>query len=350
MYVRSISVAVCGQIFEGLASDNILHLNLNAIYVQVPEQKAVSRLIGSSLALYMIGISMGPSFASLLGDFRASFALAAALFVATLLYLLICIPSTSTQSRQTTAQVESQDSNEVALQRQVWKLLGTPFAPLSLFLAKPLTVIPAMALFLYNLVQSYSFYAIMVHASLEFGFSSRQNGFLISIAHATASIYLLSALYVAPFLLRRIRNSAKNQSAEQKSHQGRSDVAFAVGAMLTQALALSFLGFADEPWQLYAIVVLCAFGLSTPSFVKSSFVSHFDKSKGPQAVAALAIMETLGALLAPSMLGGLQVVSPGKGVFLFASGCVGVAALIFGTGSIALEIQKQRRPANNHVN
>jgi hypothetical protein len=75
-----VAIAMSGQVFEGLAFDNILHFNLNVVYVRAHSQHPTSRLIGSSLALYMIGISISPFVASLLGNFRDNFIVASGCF------------------------------------------------------------------------------------------------------------------------------------------------------------------------------------------------------------------------------------------------------------------------------
>lgn len=78
-----------GRIFEGLASDNLLHFNLNTIYVSltlpssVSGQKA-SQLMATSLGLYMLGTAVSPVAVSLFQSYTASFAAALAIFGITL--------------------------------------------------------------------------------------------------------------------------------------------------------------------------------------------------------------------------------------------------------------------------
>ena len=345
VHVGSITVAICGQVLEGLASDNILHFSLNAIYVQVSEQKTVSRLIGVSLALYMIGISVSPSVAGLLPSFQTSFAMAVALFATAFIYLLVCVPGPLPKGHEASASdaaVADITSQEIGHDFSALAFLKTTVSPFALFVAKPLALVLGIALLLYNAIQSYTFSAIMVHTSLDFGFSSKENGFLISIAHGTASIYLIFLLFVGPSLHKALRNAKRKHSAKGNDVQQKLDAPLAVGAMLTQAVALSLLGFATKIWQIYAIVALCALGLSTPSFIKSYFVTLFDKAEGSQAVAALAMMETLGGLVAPMIFGGIQSASPGREVFFFASGCIGVAALVFAVGATVQETRRLR--------
>jgi hypothetical protein len=314
---------------------------LNAIYVQAPRQ-IVSKLIGTSVAMFMIGISVSPTIAGVLPDFRMSFIMAMILFAITLLYILICVPNGSIKRSP------SNDSRSAAIntlakheyrKTTISNFMKTTMAPLSLLSMKPPAWIPAIALFLYNLIQSYAFTAIMVHTSIEFGFSSKKNGFLISIVHGVASIYLLLTLFLGPFLANFVCNSTRKKEKPLKS-RARTDASLAVSAMFTQSLALFMLGFATLEWQVYGSVALCAFGLSAPSFVKAYFVTIFDKSDGPQAVAALAIMETIGGLVAPLVFGGIQSFFPGKEVFFLAASCILLATAIFGVGFTILNPSK----------
>ena len=291
----------------------------------------------------MIGISVSPAIAGLLPDFRMSFAMAVAWFAMALIYLLICVPNRSAGKTR----AENPPRKRLAEKVAITALAREITAPLTLFTTKPLAAIPGVALFLYNLVQSYSFAAIMVHASLDFGFSGKQNGFLLSVAHAVASISLLLTLSLGPLLMNCASDRTTKDDMQCSDSRPRIDALLALSAMLIQAMALLFLGFAYEVWQIYASVALYALGLATPSFVKAYFVTLLPKSEGPRAVAALTMMETLGGLVAPVILGGIQSLIPGKVVFLLASGCVALAALIFGIGFAVLEVQIRRDAGDN---
>ena len=80
MSIRNIFVALSGRIFDGLASDNLLHFTLNTIYAQSSQPATTSLLIGYSLALYMIGISTSPFVAGLFQNFMISLLMAMVLF------------------------------------------------------------------------------------------------------------------------------------------------------------------------------------------------------------------------------------------------------------------------------
>lgn len=337
----SIRVALLGQVFEGFASDNILHFNLNAIYVQSPDERLVSRLIGTSLALYMIGISVSPAIASLLESFQASFMMASAIFTIALLYLLVGV---RTKQQEGPGQLPIVTSREpptpTAAKASLWDLVRFSASPLGIFATRPLSLVPGFALLLYNATQSYLFSAIMVYTSVTFGFSSRENGFLISIAHAVSSAYLLFTLFIIPYIWQKFRRYilVKVPGSVPLRSSGSTDAALAIFSLLIQALSVTLFALATKPWQVYSTMALCALGFATPSFIKSYFVTLFASSDAPQAVAALTMMEVLGSLLAPVGLGGLQTLWPGNGVFFAAAICIGLASMLFAVGVIMLQV------------
>ena len=328
-------MAISGRLFSGLASDNILHFNLNAIYVQTPDKRQVSRLIGASLALYMIGISMSPTIAGLLDNFTASFTMALSIFALSLLYVLLCVrmwrPSHALQDHNTTAVQEEQIASS-PFRRSLKGFLASLFSPLRSFIVRPLALLPGVSLLVYNAVQSYVFPAIMVHTSLRFGFSSMQNGFLISIAHAVSSIYIFLSLFAVPYIYQRFRSHEIKGILPTTRDSGMLDLSLALLSLLTQALSLILLALATHAWQIYPIIALSALGLATPSFIKSYVVRLFPVADASQAMAALAVMETIGSVLAPVVLGGWQVLWPGTGVFFVAAALMGVSTVLFALG------------------
>jgi hypothetical protein len=330
------------QIFEGLASDNILHFNLNSIYVRSPSQRTVSRLIGSSLALYMIGISISPSIAGLLSNFRDSFLMAYAMFMAGLLYLFVVVRISTKRSSAppsvTDPERHSNGDDAIAGFRSL-SFLGSATAPFLFFAWDYWRLMPGLALFLYNAAQSYTFSAIMVHASIHFGFSSRENGFLLTIVHIVASLYLFFVLFAAP----RVSSLWSKRHIPSKGEADDSTILnayLALASLLVQSCSLLLFALAREAWQLYATSALLALGLACPSFIKSYFVAHFEAVDKPRALAALAVMETAGGLVAPILLGGLQTLWPGRGIFVVAACVIALASVLLAGG---LLVDHQRR-------
>lgn len=335
--MRSIGIALFSRLFEGFASDNLLHFSLNTIYVQMPDKEQISRYIGSSLALYMVGISISPAVASLLLDFTASFAMALSIFAIALIYLLGVPTKQSAYTLRAAKIADTLDGRGKSALYQLCKSSQSEsfirfLSPLQPFYMKPIALAPGISLLLYNIVQSYVFPAIMVHTSLEFGFSSRENGYLLTIAHTVSSIYLFTSLLAIPSLLRLVPLLNLEWTAPFALRTGMTNAALAILSILVETTSLVLLAFATEAWQTYPIIAMCAVGFATPSFIKSYFVTLFPRSAAPQAIAALTMMETLGSLLAPVVLGGLQTARPGSDVFFAAAVIAMASALLFGTG------------------
>ena len=331
--MQSIVVAISGRVFQGLASDNLLHFSLNSVYVQVKDKSQVSRLIGSSLALYMLGISVGPFIASLFTRFTTSFTVAIGIFLAALFYLLF-LP----HRRLSSIPADDEDSAAAEEARSPSKSLvsslRTMVTPLHFFYDHPTTLFSGFAIFLYNAAQSYVFSALMVHTSITFGFSSTQNGFLIAIVHAVGASYLILTLFVLPFIMQTV--STSRLKAEAPAHPRSPSVFDALLAQLSlvmQTASLVLLALMTESWQVYPIAALCALGLATPSFIKSHLISTVPDSSGARAVAASTFAETTGGLLAPVLLGSWQTASPGSGVFMAAAVMLGLASVLFGLGA-----------------
>ena len=331
---RSIIVALTCQVFEGFASDNLLHFNLNAIYVQTPVKRQVSKLIGSSLALYMIGISISPFVASRFDDISSSIILALGVFAIAFIYLLIFVKSGESDNDSSTAGVStiisgpgnaSADSQTRSCCQRVVKSI---ISPLQAFHALPV-MLSGISLLIYNTGQAFTFSAIMIHTTLRFGFSAKQNGLLLSIAHSTASLYVSSALFVIPRIMAPWRHSKSSSSPRAHST---ADALYALLSLTAQAVSFLLLAFANQSWQVYPVVILLALGLATPSFIKSYTVGQMSRSEAPQAIAALAIMEASGALISPLTLGGVQTVWPGAAVLFGAFIMMAVSAILLGLG------------------
>ena len=343
VYIRSIVVTISGRLFSGLASDNILHFNLNAIYVQTPDKRQASRLIGASLALYMIGISMSPTIAGLLDNFRASFTMALSIFAFSLLYVLLCVRtryrSHAVQDHNTKAVQEEHIGNS-PFRKSLKKFLESLFSPLRSFIVRPFALMPGVSLLAYNAVQSYVFPAIMVHTSLRFGFSSKQNGFLLSIAHAVSSVYIFFSLFAAPYIYQLFWSHEVKGTSLTTRDSGVLVVSLALLSLLAQAVSLVLLALATYAWQMYPIITLFALGLATPSFIKSHVIRLFPTADASQAMAALTIMETMGSVLGPVVLGGWQVLWPGAGAFFAAAALIGVSTVLFALGALLGRIKR----------
>ncbi|PQE06875.1 amp-dependent synthetase ligase protein [Rutstroemia sp. NJR-2017a BVV2] len=340
VYFRSIKIALSGRIFQGLASDNLLHFSLNAIYVRAAAKAQFSRLIGASLALFMVGISISPAIAGLFHDFTMSFLMAGGIFAVCLLYLLYFVRGRNGAKISLRFSQEDTDSQQSvtgngSTRINVQSLTETIFSPLGPFYSRPTSLLTGLALLIYTAVQSYVFSLILVHTSLVFGFTGKQNGYLLSIVHAVSAIYLFTVLFVVP---RMTRQEHMTEGNTRNSVSGSRDSRLALVSMCTHSAALLEFANSSQVWEIYAFSALLALGLATPSFIKSHFLKGFPKRDGAEAVGALAMIETPGSLFSPLIMGAWQVLWPGKGVFYGAAGMMalgtallGISAFIFNT-------------------
>lgn len=339
MLWRSICVAIVGRVFDGLATDNILHYTLAAIYIRTSEPDRFSRLMGTSLALYMIGMSMSPTLVTLLPNFFFSFILAIAILGLSLLYLVVFIPvatprPTDGNGDSPGASPRSTSTNHISF-----------FDPILHFYREPTVLLPGMAILLYNSAQAYLFPAIMVHAALKFGFTSTENGYIISIAAGTSSVYLFIVFYLLPKVYSTLRREKLEEPDEDGNaghdppnyneeplevvHQPASDLLYAGISMTSQFIVLPRLALVSTSSELYVLVVFISLGLAVPSFIKSYAVTAAGVKDS--ALAGLAVMESVGGLASPIILGTSQSLLDQGGVFFIAFGLVGVAMLCLTT-------------------
>ena len=347
VHIGSISVALSGRIFQGLASDNLLHFNLNAVYVQAPSRAVHSQLIGSSFALYMIGISISPAVAGLFDDFTTSFTMALSIFGFAVMYM--GIPYYYWRSRQTAAfRIDAVDtsnpnhgSDNTARSpgKSKSSSFGSLLSPLEPFWTRPSLLVFGLSLFLYNSVQSYIFSAILVFTSLTFGFSDRENGALISLVHAISALYLFTTLFLPKLVSWTIKKSSKRQESSPRDKSNirkrmNTDRGLALLSLSSQMVSLLLLGFTTESWQVYAVSGFIALSLATPSFIKSDFIKLFQAEDAPKALSALTMMEAAGGLIAPIILGSSQSIRPGTTVFFVAAVTIALAIAFFSTSYV----------------
>ncbi|KAI1457519.1 hypothetical protein F4805DRAFT_172091 [Annulohypoxylon moriforme] len=331
---RSIYVAIAGRVFDGLATDNILHYTLAAIYIRTNVPGRFSRLMGTSLALYMIGMPVSPTLVTLLPNFFFSFILAIAVLGLSLVYLLVFIPVTTPEPYDVN---EDENSSEASPKPTITDRVPF-FDPVLYFYREPVVLLPGLAIFFYNSAQAYLFPAIMVHAALKFGFTSTENGYIISIAAGTSSVYLLVVSYVLPKVYSRLRpekpedpdeiaraDCTDSEEPPKVGYRHTSDLFYASISMASQFVVLPLLALVNTSGELYGLVVFIALGLAAPSFIKSYAVTI--ASVGDSALAGLAVMESVGGLASPIILGTFQSVVGQGGVFFIASGLVGAAIL-----------------------
>ncbi|KAF3058431.1 hypothetical protein GL218_05724 [Daldinia childiae] len=249
--MRSIRVAIAGRLFEGLATDNLLHYTLAAIYVQSDDERRISKLMRTSLALYMLGMSVSPVLMSLLSNFFASFIVAVAILGISLVYLSIWIPAEMNMKNPeddtaglppVTRALPSRSS----IPGFAIQAIQSSISPIYHYRDEPKLLLPGLALSLYNTAQAYLFPAIMVHTAVHFGFTSTQNGYLISIAASVASAYLFATIYAIPRAKAAIwptvpesGDRCQNNSIDNPKKRGNSGTSHTIGDLIYAFIAIS---------------------------------------------------------------------------------------------------------------
>lgn len=300
----------------------------------------------------MIGISISPMIAGTFSHFTASFTFALAMFGAFFIYLMLAVDSRTAGQRAAANAArkgtESDDSLEDhssvrdessanAKGSESWRSSLTPLKPLWY---EPLAILPALSLLVYNTGQSYVFEGIMVYTTTEFGFTGLENGCLISIVHAAAAAYMFTVLFLAPQLRRKL--SSRNDNHSSVHNKASSNGGFlALISLTVNGIFLVALARSRSEAQLYELMPLFSVGLVASGFIKAAFVALFPPEEGPPAVAALAVVETSGALMSPAVLGAIQALWPGRLALLAAAGMMGTAAVIYGVGLVFARIRKR---------
>ena len=324
-------MALSSRIFEGLASDNLLHYVLNSAYSRTENHARASSLIGYSLALYLIGVSISPFVAGLFGNFTVSFFMAIGMFAVAIAYLQAFVR----KPNSTTTMILSAERNEGHRSSPVLATFAkTVITPLDSFYQHPSTLFVGLALLAYNIVQSYMFNALLVHTSLHFHFMGRENGLLISIAHVVAALYIFLNLFIIPKITNVFwKQEHPSNSIRQRNPASSRDTALGLISLLILTISLVEVGFAKTPGQIYVFTGMLALSLPASSFIKAAFVAYFEGEEKSKGLASLAAMETLGSVLGPMVLGGFQSLSSFDNiVFFVAAALASVSAVLFGIG------------------
>jgi hypothetical protein len=185
---------------------------LSAVYIETKLVGEFSLLIGTSLALYMIGMVIGPIFVTVIPDFIFSFVEAVAILGLALVYLMVLVPlDSSDQEVSPTSRV--QRAGESLHPGRILRLQAVNH-----FGREPVALLSGFAIFSFNATQAYLFPSIMVHAALNFGFTCTENGHIVSTAASTFPIYLLITFYIGP----RAQNAIKRAFSSRSGCGGNS--------------------------------------------------------------------------------------------------------------------------------
>ena len=303
--------------------------------------------MGTSLGLYMLGMSLSSTIAGLLPNFFSSFIMALAIFAASLLYLGLFVPVVAATPERHPPQEDRCDPPSGERSRAA-RYSYFIFQPLLNMYSEPAVILPGLALLLCNTAQAYIFPAIMVYTSVKFNFTGRENGYVISVAAAVSALYLAIVSYAVPQIRawqQKKATSTQNPITQDASIFGSQDarktrvhdLSWALVCMVIQLIAVPCLMLTVQGWQIFPCVVVIALGLAAPSFIKSLGISLAKDRTA--AVASLSLMESMGGLLSPVVLGSVQSWWGEEMVFVAASCSLGIAILTL-LGSFFSKVSK----------
>lgn len=308
---KSVGLALGARLVEGLATDNTLHLVLNGLYARSSDQRHVGRLMSASLALYMGGMSLSPALAALLSDFRTSFAVALVMFGVAAVYLAMVGRLDEGTVGGDGSGRDYGDHGDHGDHGPTFGRLAALARPTLRLFSDRVVAAHGAAMFLYNAAISYMFPALMVHATLHFGFTPAQNGLLLSVAAGTSSLYLI----VAALVSRPARNAGS-----------------VLVSLTLLVAALAALAVVRVSWALFPVVAVASLGLATPSFVKAHLVQR--RQHDALAVAAISVAEGLGSLASAPLLGAWQSTHPGGSVLFVAAALAAASGGVFVLGCL----------------
>ncbi|KAK8076916.1 hypothetical protein PG996_003086 [Apiospora saccharicola] len=323
--LQNIYVAASCTIFDGLANGNVHYFVLAAVYVRTRVPGRFSRLLGTSLALYMLGYTISTVAVPflLVPSFLLSFAVALVILGLSAAYLVVFIPSGVFAARDPDGDAALTTTTTTSTRRTIAKAIVDPVYHLY---AESTIRLPALALLLHNTAQGFLFFAIAIHAIVDLEFGGNQYMILYGIESVVPAVYLMLALHGIPKLQRmwKRRSSTTDYTAVVSADEtdGGGEMTRTTGppatrdfvciiiCMLAQLIALPwFLAVsAEDRGVIYALVAVVSIGLSVPSFLKSYAVSIVvdDAHNKTSALGSLALMESIGSLVAPLLVPSFQ--------------------------------------------
>lgn len=344
---KNIYFAILARVFEGFATDNLLHYALSAVYVSTGDKDRFPRLMGYSMALFMVGMSASPTIAGLLPGFYASFIVALSIFFMSLLYLGLFVPVTKIEERSSEQPSTSWTHLQTKADQTEWMSKASWLcSPMTEMLQQRPIAAAGLSLLLFNTTQAYFFSALMVYTSTKLSFTRTQNGYVLSIAATISAFYLMTIYYIKPRLSLICRESppltvnnpldtsssgvctdadVEDDRADStpdlrniSSPASREDYTRALLCLIIYIVMLPGIAITTKASQIYILTSLLALGMTAASFIKNYAVSKADRKAA--AVASLATMEGIGSLLSTLVLGTVQSYTGGGGiVFIVAS-------------------------------
>lgn len=304
------------KILEGTATDNILQFALSTIYTRAQDSEQLSTLMAESMAFSLLGSSLGPLAAGLAPDFSSRIVISTCMFAVAAIYATFAIkvkPRTERVTKNSNSDEESAATFQGGGIGGLFnRLKYAASSKLSNLHIAPALALPAMALMLYTIGQAYVLAALMVYTSGHYGFTDRQNSWLLSLATATSASFIFLARYIQRRLWSDISPLLFN-------------IIVAIIGMGALGVSLPMVMETTASGQIFLVASAMSLGLTSSSFIKTYGLLQLPHPE--EGTAALAVFETLGSFLSPPVLGAAQT-KLAEGRWTFVSTGMMAAAIV----------------------
>ncbi|CAI6337020.1 unnamed protein product [Periconia digitata] len=313
---KSIGIVLLSKVLEGTATDNILQFALSTIYARSNDPRQFSTLMSESMAFSLLGSSLGPVTAGLCNSFSIRILISICAMSCAVFYVGFLTTMSHGIRKPKSHPIDTESfPNTVASWPILTMLRGlwdSTFSHLSIVHKEPIFLVPSLSLMVYTMGQAYVLPALMVYTSGRYGFTDRQNSWLLSLATAVSASFV--------FAIRLVQRKLRNDAAHV-----RLNIIVAVMGISALMISLPFIAYTQTAWQIYLVVVMMSLGFSSSSFIKTYALCQLQHPK--DGAAALAIFETVGSFLSPLTLGFAQTHWP-EGKWTIVSSAMSAAAII----------------------
>lgn len=262
---NSIGMLIAIRLVAGGMQANIAVANAYVADITPPEERA--RRFGMLGAMFGVGFILGPIAGGLLGsiNLRLPFAAAGGLSMLNLLYGIFVLPeSLPLEARR---KFSWRAANPFGALRRLADLKGVA----------PLAVVVSCC----GLAQFVLYTCWVLYTTFKFGWGPLENGWSLAAVGVVAAI-------VQGVLLGRILKVVGVKR-------------LAVWGLLSSTLAYALWGAATQGWMMYAIIAVNLFGNTVSSTIQGIISSAADSKNQGQTLGALGGLNSLMAVIAPSI-------------------------------------------------
>jgi len=262
---NSIGMLIAIRLVAGGMQANIAVANAYVADITPPEERA--RRFGMLGAMFGVGFILGPIAGGLLGSIslRLPFAAAGGLSMLNLLYGIFVLP----------------ESLPVEARRKFSWTAANPFAALrrlaDLKGVAPLAIVVSCC----GLAQFVLYTCWVLYTTFKFGWGPLENGWSL------AAVGVVAAIVQGVFLGRILKVVGVKR--------------LAVWGLLSSTLAYALWGAATQGWMMYAIIAVNLFGNTVSSTIQGIISSAADSKNQGQTLGALGGLNSLMAVIAPSI-------------------------------------------------